>query len=385
LRAEEIVGTAVDLSLALADGTRRTWNGLVTELHEGPIVTRGARHYALTLRPWLWLMSQRQDCRIFLGQSTAQAVETLCAEHGITAYDLSGITHPSARRDYVVQWNETDLAYLLRRLEEDGLFYCLAHAPGEHPLVLGDHPAAYRDTAPAQVRIAFGSTDGEYIHDWRRRMSFTPGMRAGSDYEFTTPNIKLDIATPSLVQMPNSGDYELYEYLDRALTREAGERATRLRIQATESDFDRIHAHSSARGLRPGHRFIPYDVAHPEQAYPAQVITAIRHAAEDASYEVGAGAPFYENRFTTLPADRPATPHRVTPRPRIDGLQIAKIAGRAGEEIHTDAFGRVKLTFPWDRRLFVPRPYGQRQVSARAIAFATGPAFARLMFRPSVG
>lgn len=77
LRAEEIVGTAADLSLALADGTRRTWNGLVTELHEGPIVTRGARHYALTLRPWLWLMSQRQDCRIFLGQSTAQAVETL--------------------------------------------------------------------------------------------------------------------------------------------------------------------------------------------------------------------------------------------------------------------------------------------------------------------
>lgn len=80
-----------------------------------------------------------------------------------------------------MQWNETDLAYLLRRLEEDGLFYRLAHAPGEHPLVLGDHPAAYRDTEPVQVRIAFGSTDGEYIHDWRRRMSFTPGMRAGSD------------------------------------------------------------------------------------------------------------------------------------------------------------------------------------------------------------
>ncbi len=73
-----------------------------------------------------------------------------------------------------MQWNETDLAYLLRRLEEDGLFYCLARPrPREHRLVVGDHPAAYRDTAPAQVRIAFGSTDGEYIHDWRRRMSFT--------------------------------------------------------------------------------------------------------------------------------------------------------------------------------------------------------------------
>jgi type VI secretion system secreted protein VgrG len=52
----------------------------------------------------------------------------------------------------------------------------------------------------------------------------------------------------------------------------------------------------------------------------------------------------------TLPADRPATPHRAIPRPRIDGLQIALIAGPPGEEIHTDAFGRIKLQFPWDRR-----------------------------------
>ncbi|MFJ7837287.1 type VI secretion system tip protein TssI/VgrG, partial [Methylobacterium sp. NPDC097213] len=44
------------------------------------------------------------------------------------------------------------------------------------------------------------------------------------------------------------------------------------------------------------------------------------------------------------------TPHRTIPRPRIDGLQIARIAGPAGEEIHTDAYGRVKLAFPWDRR-----------------------------------
>ncbi|WP_156398945.1 type VI secretion system tip protein TssI/VgrG, partial [Methylobacterium sp. Leaf469] len=57
-----------------------------------------------------------------------------------------------------------------------------------------------------------------------------------------------------------------------------------------------------------------------------------------------------ENEFAVMPAHLPATPHRGTPRPRIDGLQIARIAGPPGEEIHTDAFGRVKLTFPWDRR-----------------------------------
>ncbi|WP_274533793.1 type VI secretion system Vgr family protein, partial [Methylobacterium sp. Leaf112] len=175
VRADEIVGTAADLSLTLADGTPRVWNGLVTELHEGPIVTRGARQYALTLRPRLWLMSQRSDCRIFRDRTTLQVLETLCAEHGIADFDLSGVTSPPDKQPYAVQWNETDLAYLLRRLEEDGTFYYFVHAAGRHTLVVGDHASAYRDGDPERVRLAFGSADAEHIHDWRRQMRFTPG------------------------------------------------------------------------------------------------------------------------------------------------------------------------------------------------------------------
>ena len=350
VRPDEIVGTAADLALTLADGSQRVWNGLVTELHEGPIVTRGARQYALTLRPRLWLMSQRSDCRIFLTQSTLEVVETLCAEHGIRDYTLAGVTRPPQKRDYVVQWNETDLAYLLRRLEEEGHFFWFRHERGKHTLVVGDHPSAYDGGTETRVRLAFGSSDAEHIHDWRRQLSFTPGRRAGKDYEFLTPNLDLAADTPSIDRVPENTAYELYEYPARALTREAGEWATRLRIQATETGFDRIEGRSSVRTLAAGSRFTPYEVAHPTHVYPAQVITQLLHRAEDPTYESGAGTPHYENAFTTLPADRPATPHRAIPRPRIDGLQIALIAGPPGEEIHTDAFGRIKLQFPWDRR-----------------------------------
>ncbi|SFE64222.1 type VI secretion system tip protein TssI/VgrG [Methylobacterium sp. yr596] len=350
VRPDEIVGTAADLALTLADGSQRVWNGLVTELHEGPIVTRGARQYALTLRPRLWLMSQRSDCRIFLTQSTLEVIETLCAEHGIRDYTLAGVTRPPQKRDYVVQWNETDLAYLLRRLEEEGHFFWFRHERGKHTLVVGDHPSAYDGGPATRVRLAFGSSDAEHIHDWRRQLSFTPGRRAGKDYEFLTPNLDLAADTPSIDRVPENTAYELYEYPARALTREAGEWATRLRVQATETGFDRVEGRSSVRTLAAGSRFTPYEVAHPTHVYPAQVITQLLHRAEDPTYESGAGTPHYENAFTTLPADRPATPHRAIPRPRIDGLQIALIAGPPGEEIHTDAFGRIKLQFPWDRR-----------------------------------
>lgn len=350
VRPEEIVGTAADLLLTLADGSQRAWNGLVTELHEGPLVTRGARQYALTLRPRLWLMSQRQDCRIFLERSTLEVLETLCAEHGIRDYDLAGVTRPPPKRDYVVQWNETDLAYLLRRLQEEGHFYWFTHERGRHTLKVGDHPYAYDGSDETRVRLAFGSSDAEHIHDWRRQVSFTPGRRAGKDYEFLTPNLDLFAKTPSIDRVPENAAYELYEYPARALTREASEQASRLRVQATEGEFDRVEGRSSVRTLAVGARFTPYEVAHPEHGYPAQVVMQILHRAEDPTYESGAGTPHYENSFATLPADRPATPHRTIPRPRIDGLQIARIAGPSGEEIHTDAYGRVKLAFPWDRR-----------------------------------
>lgn len=39
---------------------------------------------------------------------------------------------------YSVQWNEADLDYLLRRFEEDGLFYSFRHEDGSHKLHVAD-------------------------------------------------------------------------------------------------------------------------------------------------------------------------------------------------------------------------------------------------------
>ncbi|MCA2375138.1 type VI secretion system tip protein VgrG, partial [Agrobacterium genomosp. 3 str. RTP8] len=57
VKPEELIGRLVDVSVEISQGdgdgggVRRPFNGLVTELHEGPPITRGMRSYALTLRP----------------------------------------------------------------------------------------------------------------------------------------------------------------------------------------------------------------------------------------------------------------------------------------------------------------------------------------------
>jgi type VI secretion system secreted protein VgrG len=48
-------------------------------------------------------------------------------------------------------------------------------------------------------------------------------------------------------------------------------------------------------------------------------------------------------------ADQPYYPPLRQTKPRAQGVENATVVGPAGEEIHTDEFGRVRVQFHWDR------------------------------------
>ncbi len=348
LQAGDLIGSSVDFRVKLKDGGERWWNGFVTEMHEGSLTTRGTRSYAMTVRPKLWLLSQRSDCRIHLSTTTEQIIETLLSEHGITDYKIR-ITQKLVSRDYSVQWNETDLDYLRRRLEQDGIAFWVDQAKGKHTLIFGDHYSSYDRAPEEEVRYAEGSAAMDNINTWRRSFAFTPGKRAARDWSW------LSMKAPgaeqrTFAEVPGNADHELYEYPGRFDDSVSAEQATKMRIQATESGFETVEAASTVRTLGPGQTFTPIDVAKPDNKFAKQVVTAIRHVATDPTYETGGGVPSYDNTFTVIPAITIATPHRTTRRPRINGQQIALIAGPQGEEIFTNQYGQVKVWFPWDRR-----------------------------------
>lgn len=362
VKPEELIGRLVDVSVEVSQGdgeagsgVRRPFNGLVTELHEGPPITRGLRSYAMTIRPQMWLLSRRSDCRIWTDKTVVDIAETLFSEHGIPAPDTSGIITPPPPQHYSVQWNETDLDYLLRRFEEDGLFYWFSHEDGSHKLHVADSANGWLGPSPSaqgegRVRLAQGSSDRNHINDWARRFSYVPGQRAGADWNFETPSMVPGTMTPSLVQMPDATKRELYEYPSRIKTVAEAERAQKLRTQAIEADHDRVFGASTSRILEAGRRFTPYEVAHPEHEYEEHVIIKATHTIVDRSYETNGNEPEYRNSFEAIPSRVPLTPHRMTKRPRIEGTQVAIVAGPAGEEIHPDQYGRIKLWFPWDRK-----------------------------------
>ncbi|MGY5803972.1 type VI secretion system tip protein TssI/VgrG [Rhizobium sp. LEGMi12c] len=361
IQPEELIGRLIDISLEVqqaedgGDGVRRPFNGLVTALQEGPPITRGLRSYSMVLKPQMWLLSQRSDCRIWMDKTSIDIVETLFSEHGIPAPDVSGVVTPPPPQHYSVQWNETDLDYLTRRFEEDGLFYWFSHEEGSHRLHVADGANSWAGPSPSaqgegRVRLAQGSTDRNHINDWMKHYAYVPGQRAGADWNFETPQMVPGTTTPSLVQMPGAMKSELYEYPARISSVAEAERAQKLRMQASEADHNRVVGRSSSRVLEAGRRFTPYEVAHPEHVYEEHVIVRATHFAVDPSYETNMDQPEYSNEFEAVPSRVTMTPHRKTERPRIRGTQVAIVAGPSGEEIHPDQYGRIKLWYPWDRR-----------------------------------
>jgi type VI secretion system secreted protein VgrG len=361
IEAEELIGQLVDLELEVAagedgdDSIYRPFNGLVTELHEGPPVTRGLRSYQLVLRPQLWLLSQRQDSRIWMDRSTLDVLDTLLSEHGLPPADTAGIIASVPPIHYSVQYGEKDLDYLLRRLEFDGLFWWFSHEKGAHKLHIADHSKGWLGPSKAsqgenRVRLAQGSTDRNHIREWTKRLTYVPGQRTGADWNHMTPRIIPINATPSLVSLPGNAKREIYEYPAKAATMQEAERTQKLRMQATEADHVRISGRSNVRVLEAGRRIVPYEESNPDRKYEEHVIVRAVHRVVDRSYETASTEPEYQNTFAAIPSRVPLTPHRTTRRPKIEGTQVAIVAGPKGEEIHPNGVGEIKLWFPWDRR-----------------------------------
>ncbi len=103
------------------------------------------------------------------------------------------------------------------------------------------------------------------------------------------------------------------------------------------------------RAFRAGRKFKLTD--HPRNDQNGEyLLVSVDYDYSDPPYESGDGGGTHFNcRFTAIPAKQQFRPPRTTPRPVVQGIQTAVVAGPAGEEIYTDSFGRIKVKFHWDR------------------------------------
>ena len=317
------------------------------------------RNYRAEVVPWLWFLTRTSDCRIFQQKTAPEIIEQIFKDLGFSDFkaQLSG-KHP--KREYCVQYRETDFNFVSRLMEEEGIFYFFQHEKSKHTLVLADQKSAYVDCPEKQVdypRDPGSRAIEDHLTAWEHRYEFRTGKWSQTDYNFedhparSAPlPAKLMMTNESTtVDLPDAKKYEFYDFPGTYAKKDEGDGYTKLRMEEEEVEYDVVHASSNCRTFFSGGKFKVRDHVASSEKGKGYVITSLQHSATE-GYESGDASDFkYHNNFTCIPDSVVFRPARTTPRPMIHGVQPAVVTGPPGEEIYPDKYGRVKVQFFWDR------------------------------------
>ncbi len=349
IKPQDIVGDNVSITIEPQGEGPRAFNGFVKSFQYMGLEKRGLYAYKAEVVPWLWFLSKRTDCRVFQNQTVQEIVEFIFNELGFPDYvfALAG-EHP--KLEYCVQYNESDLDFISRLLEHEGIYYFFEHQPDKNILHLSDDAAHYGEMYPAEIEHSSGVRGTYYIRLWQHLYQYCSGAYAQTDFNFEKFNQSLLTETSTTLKLKNNASFPRFEFPGSYQESELGRNLTKLRMQQEEMNYERITAASNVYRLEVGKKFTLKSDETETDHGNAFLVTEIRHTAYNPSYlESESDEPPYANQFVCIPAAIVYRPASVTPRPRIDGVQTAVVVGKSGDEIYTDKYGRIKIQFHWDR------------------------------------
>ena len=334
-------------------------HGLLQRVEQGESGHRLTR-YHVTLQPQLSYLALRHNQRIFQHLTVADIIATVLEEHGITSTDYRfqlGSLYPE--RTYCVQYDESDLHFIQRLCEEEGIHYHFEHSQAGHLLVFGDDQTSFRKLGQPTVYLPDSgmTADEPVIKHFAVRVASRTRRVTRRDYDFEKPRLLMEAAfSPN--DERREPDLEDYDYPGAFTERPRGKHLSQRIQERHRADYQQGQGDSDQPRLATGHLLEISD--HPRKEWnDLWLLTEVLHHgkqpqvleenadvrnAESQDFEQG-----YRNHFLVTPWQVPYRPPFVHRKPQVLGSQTAVVTGPQGEEIHCDEYGRIKVQFHWDR------------------------------------
>ena len=350
IQLDGVVGKAGLLTIVGAAGDRLT-HGVINRFAQ-----TGKRGrfllYEASLVPQLWLLSQRRNSRIFQNDAVKDIVgKVLKADQVPADHAVFRLKEKYQPKEYAVQYQESDLAFISRQAEEDGIWFFFEQSKDKGVVVFADSKSAYKPIE-GDAGIAFKQAEGmpqkeEVVYQLAATQTIVPGKMSQNDFNYIKPSTSLGAQE----QGQTNTALEIYEHPGRYQEDGDGKRLTKTRLEELTAMQQTVRGFSTCPRLSPGYTFKlkNHETSALNQEY---LVVAVTHHGKEgpALQEVSTGdVQSYYNEFTAIPSSVTLRPPRATPRPFIAGAQTAIVVGPKGEEIYTDDAGRVKVKFHWDR------------------------------------
>jgi type VI secretion system secreted protein VgrG len=344
----KIIGKQVGISIQLADGSKRYFNGHVSRFAQTGM-DRRFTHYNAEIVPWLWFLTRRADCRIFQNMTIPDIVTKVFKDRGFGDFRNS-LQGDFEQREYCVQYRETDFNFVSRLMEQYGIFYFFEHEKDKHTLVMGNKPSVHKPCpvqSKARLDFAAGvySKDEDLVGTWNQEQELRPGKYALTDYNFETPSTSLLAKEETIFKVGGNDSYEVFDYPGEYTKKAEGESRTQIRMQEEETIHLISVGSGTCRTFATGYRFDLSGHARGDQNQ-AYLLTEIQHSASvGSSYSESSGQEdeHYSNHFRCIPYSVPYRPPRNTPRPFVQGPQTG-LTNTAASKCNSSGIVKAKKT-----------------------------------------
>ncbi|HEV2609461.1 MAG TPA: type VI secretion system Vgr family protein, partial [Noviherbaspirillum sp.] len=403
LELKDFIGLPAQLAILTDDGAERALCGIVTAASAAGS-DGGFSRYLLTLQDPLAILARRINSRVFQDMTVRDTAAVIINEHrqhnGVLAQcvdlrDQCRRTHPT--QSWVTQYNESDAAFLNRWFAQEGISWYVEHGddgtPGEHPkltLVLFDDVSTLSPASAAKVRFHRhdGTENEDVITQWHGRRTLQPGSIGRASYEYKIVTVNTEQQRNAVDQgdhgtrIADTLEDNRFDTHHSANDSDDYVRYGKLRMQAHEYAAKQFSGEGTHRELAVGRHFeLTQHPVHdqdgpegrqfvvtghtlyarnnlPQEAQAAaQTFHKQDKAANDATAWTGASdralnEPVYRTRFDAVRKGIPIIPaysHTEHAKPVAPSLMTAIVVGPPGEEIHTDALGRIRVRMGFTR------------------------------------
>ena len=310
--------------------------------------------YQVVLVPRVALLGLMFQSRIFQEMTVEDIVTQVLEEAGLSdsqfRFELEG---SYLTRLYTVQYQETDLNFVSRLLEHEGIWYYFEHTDDGDVLVMTDSPTGGPpiegdSTLPYNEGAALLSEENvEAVREFVCHQRVVTGKVVLKDYNYETPNTELVSESQINDEMPGVR----YEYGPNYPDQDEGDRLARVRNEEIECQRLVMLGDSDSPRFHVGFKF-KLDQHFRDDLNIDFLFTHVRHVGDQGAalpwLSASEGAPGYRNEFTCIPTDVPFRPPRVAPVPRLHGILTAKVETAGGDYAYLDDQGRYRVKMPFD-------------------------------------
>ncbi|WP_437812057.1 type VI secretion system Vgr family protein [Sorangium sp. So ce1078] len=349
LSIEQVLGATASLVFEVEGADERTVYGMIAAVEDRHETETALRSYRLRLAPRAFRATLVELQQVFLDISVPELIQQKLAMVGLGPEDVTMRLyreHPA--QEMIVQYKETDLAFISRLAEHLGISFFFEHESGRDVMVFTDEQTGFQPL-PGGDAVVF-RTRGERrdVFELKEQARAFPATYVMQEYNYRTPRLDLTAAHESAAGLGGG----VVEHGAHHKTPEEGQKLAQIRAEERASAGRYFECRSDELRLIPGAVFA-LD-GHPRLDGQRFLIVEVEHrAVQPVAIEGGAGREQeYVNRARLVRAEQAYRPPRATPRPKIHGVVTALVEplpdGEIGQTSPIDEQGRYRVRFHFD-------------------------------------